>query len=136
VFDISAPQCPTHYSPAGTGDVLNIVVHKNIRLSDGNASDILDSDSLPVMFHILDHVKTMCLPEPVETFTDCRLIYYHIEPTLTGRLKAKEALDFTASTASAYRLSARTPIISDLNTDLPRSVSFLIIQVEAKKIMA
>jgi hypothetical protein len=33
-FEISAPQCPTHYSPAGNGDVLDIVVHQNIRLSD------------------------------------------------------------------------------------------------------
>jgi hypothetical protein len=30
-FEISAPQCPTH---AGNGDVLDIVVHKNIRVSD------------------------------------------------------------------------------------------------------
>jgi hypothetical protein len=33
-FEISAPQCPTHYSPAGNGDLLDIVVHKNIRLSN------------------------------------------------------------------------------------------------------
>jgi hypothetical protein len=26
-FEISAPQCPTHYSPSGNGDVLDIVVH-------------------------------------------------------------------------------------------------------------
>jgi exonuclease III len=31
-FEISAAQCPTHYSPVGNGDVLDIVVHKNIRL--------------------------------------------------------------------------------------------------------
>jgi hypothetical protein len=31
-FEISAPQCPTHYSPGGTGDVPYIVLHKNIRL--------------------------------------------------------------------------------------------------------
>jgi hypothetical protein len=29
-FEISAPQCPTHYSPAGNGDVLDIVVHQNV----------------------------------------------------------------------------------------------------------
>jgi hypothetical protein len=33
-FEISAPQYPTHYSPAGNGDVLDIVVHQNIRVSD------------------------------------------------------------------------------------------------------
>jgi hypothetical protein len=26
-FKISAPQCPSHYSPTGNGDVLDIVVH-------------------------------------------------------------------------------------------------------------
>jgi hypothetical protein len=41
-FEISAPQYPTHYSPMGNGDVLDIVVHKNIRLSDVIVSDILD----------------------------------------------------------------------------------------------
>jgi hypothetical protein len=29
-FEISALQCPTHYSPAANDDVLNIVVHKNV----------------------------------------------------------------------------------------------------------
>jgi endonuclease/exonuclease/phosphatase family metal-dependent hydrolase len=42
-FEISAPQCPTHYSPVGNGDVLDIVVHKNIRLSNVIVSDILDT---------------------------------------------------------------------------------------------
>jgi hypothetical protein len=32
-FEISAPLGPTHYSPAGNGDVLDIVVHQNIRVS-------------------------------------------------------------------------------------------------------
>jgi hypothetical protein len=32
-FKISTPQSPTHYSPAGNSDVLDIVVHENIRLS-------------------------------------------------------------------------------------------------------
>ena len=42
-FEISAPQSPTHYSPAGNGDVLDIVVHQNVRLSDITVSDPLDS---------------------------------------------------------------------------------------------
>jgi hypothetical protein len=42
-LEISAPQCPTHYSPAGNGEVLDIVVHQN-RVSDVIVSDILDSD--------------------------------------------------------------------------------------------
>jgi hypothetical protein len=57
-FEIYAPQCPTYYSPRGSGDVLDIVVHKNIRLSNDIVSDILDSGHLPIIFHILDHVRS------------------------------------------------------------------------------
>jgi hypothetical protein len=67
---ISAPQCPTHYSPAGICNVLDIVVHKNINVSHVIVSDILDSDNLPIVVHILDHVKIKNLSEPIEKFTD------------------------------------------------------------------
>jgi hypothetical protein len=40
-FEISAPQCPTHYSSSGNGDVLGIVVHEIIGVSDVIVSDIL-----------------------------------------------------------------------------------------------
>jgi hypothetical protein len=69
-FGISAPQYPTHYSPMGNEDVLDIVVHKNIRLSDVIVSDILDLDHLPIMFHILDHVRTKHNSKPFEKFTN------------------------------------------------------------------
>jgi endonuclease/exonuclease/phosphatase family metal-dependent hydrolase len=69
-FEISAPQCPTNYSPAGNGDILDIVVHQNIGLSSVAVSDILDSDHLPIIFHILDHVKINNLSEPTKKFTD------------------------------------------------------------------
>jgi hypothetical protein len=69
-FEISAPLNPTHYSPAENGDVLDIVVHQNIRLSHVIVSDILDSDHLPIVFHILEHVTTKELSEPFEKFTD------------------------------------------------------------------
>jgi hypothetical protein len=35
------PQCPAHYSPAGNGDVLDIVIHQNIKVSAVIVSDIL-----------------------------------------------------------------------------------------------
>jgi hypothetical protein len=69
-FEISAPQCPTHYSPAGNGDVLDIVVQQNVTVSDVIVSDILDSDHTPIILHILDHVKIRNLSEPIEKFTD------------------------------------------------------------------
>jgi hypothetical protein len=69
-FEISAPQCPNNYSPSGNGDLLDTVVHQNIRGSDVIFSDILKSDRLPVIFHILDHVKIKNLLDRIEKFTD------------------------------------------------------------------
>jgi endonuclease/exonuclease/phosphatase family metal-dependent hydrolase len=68
-FKISAPQCPTHYSTVGNGDILDSVVNKNIRLSKVIVSDILDSDHLPIIFHIPDHVTTKNVSAPFEKFT-------------------------------------------------------------------
>jgi hypothetical protein len=125
-FEISPPQYPTHCSPAGN-DVLDIVVHQNIRLSDVTVSDILDSDHLPIIFHILDHVKTRNLSEPVEKFTHWErfqslasdLISPRIE-IISGEEADKAARDFTASIASAYRLSTSKIKLSTLNNDIPR----------------
>jgi hypothetical protein len=58
------------HSPVGNGDVLNTVVHKNVRLSEIIASDMLDSDHLPIIFHLLHHIRTRNLSDPVEKFTD------------------------------------------------------------------
>jgi hypothetical protein len=65
-FEISAPQCPNLYPPVRNEDVLDIMMHKNIRLSNVIVSDILDSDHLPIVFHILDHVRTKHIIEPLE----------------------------------------------------------------------
>jgi hypothetical protein len=67
-FQISAPQCPTHYCPAGNGDVLHIAVHKDVPLSEVIVSDILDSEHQPIVFHLLDHIKTRNLSCPVDKF--------------------------------------------------------------------
>jgi hypothetical protein len=55
-FAISAPQYPTHFVPDGTGDVLDNVVHQNVRPSEVTILNIRDSDHLPITFSILDHV--------------------------------------------------------------------------------
>jgi hypothetical protein len=54
----------------GNGDVLDIVVHKNIRISNVTVSDNLDSDHLPIVFHFLDLVRTIEDSEALEKFTD------------------------------------------------------------------
>jgi hypothetical protein len=57
-FEISTPQCSMHYTSDGVGDVLDLVVHQNVRLSEVIVTDILDSDHLPLIFGILDPVRT------------------------------------------------------------------------------
>jgi hypothetical protein len=107
-FEISVPQYPTHYSPAGNGEVLDIVVHQNIRGSDSIVSDNLDSDHLPIIFHILDHVKISNLSKPIEKLTDwdgfqclaSELISPRIEIN-SGVEADKAARNSTASIASA-----------------------------------
>jgi hypothetical protein len=69
-FEISGPQHPTYFVSDGRGDVLGIVIHKDVRLSDVRVLDIMDSDHLPIMFCIWDHVKTREILDPVEKFTD------------------------------------------------------------------
>jgi hypothetical protein len=125
-FEISAPQYPTNYSHAGNGDVLDTVVHKNIRLSDVIVSDILDSDHLPIVFHILEHVKIRNLSEPIEKYTDWDRFQSLASELISSQAKInsgvaadKAARNFTASVASAYRLPTNKVTLSDINNDLP-----------------
>jgi hypothetical protein len=125
-FEISAPQYPTHYSPSGYGDVLDILVHQNIRVSDVIVSDILDSDHLPIIFHILDHVKIRNVSYPIEKFTDWYRFQSLTSEVISPKIEIKSgveadkaAREFSASTASAYRLSTSKITLLDLNNDLP-----------------
>jgi hypothetical protein len=128
-FDVtllSAPQFPTHYSPAGNGDVLDIVVHKSIKSVTRHFYDILDSDHLPVLFHIPGHVKINNFSEPTEKFTDwdrfisfaSELISHKVEIN-SGIEVDKAERDFTAAIVSAYRLSTSKITLLFINNDLP-----------------
>jgi hypothetical protein len=106
--------------------VLDIVVHQNVRVSDVIVYDILKSDHLLIVFHILDHVKIRNPLEPVEKFTDWErfqsLDFELISPKIevnSGVETDKAAHDFTASIASAYRLSTSKITVFDINNDLP-----------------
>jgi hypothetical protein len=89
-------------------------------------SDILDSDHLPVIFHILDHVKIRNLSDPIEKFTDwdqfqsfaSELISPEIE-IKSGLEADKAAQDFSAPITSAYRLSTCKITLLDMNNELP-----------------
>jgi hypothetical protein len=106
--------------------VLDIGVHQNIRLLHVIVSDILDSDHLPVVFHILEHVTTNKLWEPYEKFTDWERFQNIASNLISPRIEInsgveadKAALELTASIASVYRLSTSKVNISELNSYIP-----------------
>jgi hypothetical protein len=106
--------------------VLDIVVHKNIRLSHVTVSDILDSDHLPIVFHVLDHFRTKKTLGTTRKFTDYELFRSLASNLVSPRIQIKSEVDadksmsdFTASTALAYRLSTSKITFSELNNDLP-----------------
>jgi hypothetical protein len=106
--------------------MLDIVLHKNIKVSDVIVSNILDSDHLPIVFHILDHVKIRNLSEPIEKFTDWDRFQSLASELISPQIKIKSgveadkaACDFKASVASAYGLSTSKVTLSDINNDLP-----------------
>jgi hypothetical protein len=122
---MSAPQYPTHYFPVGNGDVLDIVVHKNIRLSNIIVSDILDSDNLSIIIHILDHVRTKTVSVPLEKITDWERLQSLTSNLISRRIEInsgaeadKAARAFAASIASAYGLSTSKITLSELYNDL------------------
>jgi hypothetical protein len=124
-LEISAPQCPIHYSLTEKGDVLDIVVHKNVQLSEVIVSDIFDSDHLTILFHSMDYIRTRKLSDPVDKFRDwerfqslaSELILPRIQIN-SGEVEEKAAHDFTASIASAYKLATSKITLSDLNKEV------------------
>jgi hypothetical protein len=78
---ISAPQFSTHYTPDCRGDVLDVVVRQNVRPSEVTVTDTLDSDHLPIMFSILEPVRTRKALDPVEN-----LIHWELFQTLASEL--------------------------------------------------
>jgi hypothetical protein len=65
-FEISAPQHPTHFVPDVKVDVLDIVVHKDVGLSEVRVMDIMDSDHLTIKFCISYHIKDRNIFDPVK----------------------------------------------------------------------
>jgi hypothetical protein len=106
--------------------MLDIVVHQNIRVSDVIVSEILDSGHLPIIFHILDHVKIRNLSEPIEKFTDWDHFQSLASEVISPRIEInllieadKAACNFTSSIVSAYRLATSKVSFPDINNDIP-----------------
>jgi len=105
--------------------VLDVVVHRNVRLSDVTVSEILESDHLPILFHILDHVSARDILDPVENHTDWERFGGLVFDLISTRIKIdtaddadRAACNFAASTASAYRPSRCKFILPEMN-ELP-----------------
>jgi hypothetical protein len=75
--------------------VLDIMVQQNIKLSDVIVSDILDSVHLPVIFHILDHVKIKNLSEPIEKFKDWDLFQSLASELMSHRIEINSGVEAT-----------------------------------------
>jgi hypothetical protein len=88
-------------------------------VSDVTVSYILDSDHLPIIFHILDHVKIRNLLKPFEKFADRDRFQGLTSELISPRIEINSAHDFTVSVASAYRLATSKVTLSDINNDLP-----------------
>lgn len=57
-FQISGPPCPIHYTLQKNGEVLCILLHKNVPLLDVIFSINKHSDHLSIIFHILHSIRT------------------------------------------------------------------------------
>jgi hypothetical protein len=95
-------------------------------------SDILDSNHLPIIFYLLDNIRTRNLPDLVDKFTDWERFQSLASELISPRTKInleeeanKAAHDFTVSIASVYRLSTSKITLSDLNKDIPGSERYI-----------
>jgi hypothetical protein len=96
-----------HCSPAVNGDVLDIVMHKNVRL---------------------DHVRARHLSDPVDKVINWEWFQSLVSESIqinSGEDADKVARDFTAFISSVYRLPTSKITLSNLNKDLSGLESLL-----------
>jgi hypothetical protein len=89
-------------------------------------SDFLDSDHLPIVFSVLDPVRTSEALDPAEKFTDWELFRSLVSDLISpsshiysSEKGDKLAADFAAFMASAYKLSTRKATILDPKYESP-----------------
>jgi hypothetical protein len=100
--------------------------------------NIFDLDHLPIIFHILYHVKVRIFSDPIEKFTDWDRFQSLASEVISPKIEIKSeveadkaAREFSASISSAHRLSTSKITLLDLNNDLTG-----LTQEEDKKIVA
>jgi hypothetical protein len=103
--------------------MLDIVVHQNFRVSEVIVSDILDSDHLRIVFHILDHVKIRNLSELIEKFTDWDRFQSLASDLISPRIKINSGVE--ADNAFGSRGGAsEIPQTSNLPSSRKRQVAY------------
>jgi hypothetical protein len=119
-FEISAPRHPTHFVPNGRGDVLDIVVHRDGRLSEVRVLDIMDLDHLFSCFAFWIIVRLGKFWIRLKNFTDWERFQSLASALVSPRVEINSCIEvdkaaryFAASIASAYRLSTKTTTITD-----------------------
>jgi hypothetical protein len=93
-----------NYKPDGRDDVVDVLVHQNAQLTEVIVIDNLDSDHLPIIFSILDPVRTREALDPVEKLTDWELFQILASEVISPNIQIhssneadKAARDFAAS---------------------------------------
>jgi hypothetical protein len=102
--------------------VLDVVLQRNVRISDVNVLEILDLDHLPILFDVLDHFSTRDNSVSIEIHTDWEkfqsLASVLIAPRIqihTSEHAEDAARKFAASIASTYRLSTPKIALLEIN---------------------
>jgi hypothetical protein len=109
------------YTPRGNSNILDIVIHQNVRLSDVTVSDVLHSDHLQIFFHKPDHVSVgKFRPElkPTEIgsgFEAWPLIYFNLDSKTTLLKKLRKQLVLSQPLSPWHIGCQHTNSLSDLN---------------------
>jgi len=121
--------------------VLDIVLHMNVRISDVNVLEILVSNHLLILFHMMDHDSTRDISAPVEIHTDWERFQSLASNLVVPRTQIHSSEDaegtarkFAASITSAYRLSTHKITLSELNEDLPELDRLLQLKQRLRKL--
>jgi hypothetical protein len=119
-FEIPAPQYSAHCSPARNTDVFDIVLHRNVVLSNIIFSDIQDSRHPPIIFHILDRVTFSYIQNRVEKFSDWEWFQGLVSDLLLRRIQINSREeDKVAPISSSYRPVTSRVTLPELNKNLP-----------------
>lgn len=134
VININAPTVPTHHwMGRGMGDVLDIVIYKNINISaDITVLQELSSDHLPIHFQLLEGAN--CFSSPQYLIKNTNWEDYKV---LLGEL-TNPKLNINSKTDIETAISDLVAAINTaylINTDVQKSHSPSVINLEIEKLL-